>query len=213
MNNAMRGSNAMTKIRKRTAVAALAVCAALGQVSARAVAENAEQVVRDFWVSQIHGKTLTRDGWLGASRFFVRPSLPGPAQKILIIPNNQGWGIQQTASADNWAEVEVGTTKIGQLDAALRFEKSSQLVETGTLIRFELVRTTKHWELTPPYGAMGPAISGPPTWRIACAAITGPWVTLDTAIRYVTEQRNESKSDAVRKNAEEALAALEKLQR
>lgn len=201
----------MTKIQKLIAVVIVAVCAALGQISARPAPDGAEQVVQDFWVSQIHGRTLTRDGWLTASRFFIRPFLPGSAPKILIIPNDHGWGIQETARAEDWADVEVGTIEIGWLDSALRFERSSQLVETRTLIRFDVVRTTKHWELAPSYGVMGPAISGPPAWRIACAASNGPWVTLDTAIRYVTEQRAVSKSAVIRKNAEETLAALEKL--
>jgi hypothetical protein len=59
---------------------------------------------------------------------------------------------------------------------------------------------------------MGPGISGPPAWRIACAANAVQWLTVDTAIKYATDERSQSSCDVIRKNADKTLADLKNLE-
>ena len=146
--------------------------------------------------------------------FFIRPAPPNSV--IHVILDNDTGKIDETARSENWAEVYVGATEVGQLDAVLTFKPSSGRASNGSLvmgplIRFALVLTDKHWNLEPD-GAVGKELKGPPEWRIDCTENTR-WITVDTALAYVTEARDKSTRPSVKKNAEITIQALKKLKK
>jgi hypothetical protein len=172
-----------------------------------------KDVVEDFWELETHGTRLTPEGWSKTNNFFIRPSPPF-SNIIHVISNTDKTGIDETARTENWAEVYVGTTKLGQLDSALRFKHYPERAPNvallkGPLIKFDLVLTEKHWDLKPD-GAIGAELAGPLEWRIVCGDDT-PWITVDTAIRYVMGKRDLASDSLVKKNAEATLAELKKL--
>ena len=75
--------------------------------------------------------------------------------------------------------------------------------------QYELVLTDTYWDLGPGPGAPS-AVVGSPEWRIETFE-SEPWITIDTAIRYLTGLRAESKSETVKNNAERSIAALRRL--
>jgi hypothetical protein len=53
-------------------------------------------------------------------------------------------------------------------------------------------------------------VSGPTEWRIDGTA-NKIWLTLDAAIRYVTQRRDKTTDAAIKKNADQTLAKLLRL--
>jgi len=78
----------------------------------------------------------------------------------------------------------------------------------ATLIEFDLVLTDEHWELKP-NGVTGAELTGPPEWRIV-GNDKGVWITLDAAIRHVTDKRDNWRDPLIKKNADRTLAELKK---
>jgi hypothetical protein len=71
---------------------------------------------------------------------------------------------------------------------------------------YNLLLTEKHWELGAKEGSVH-EITGPAEWRIE-GQQPQPHVTVDTAIRYVTDLRDKAANPVTKKNATRAIAAL-----
>ena len=74
---------------------------------------------------------------------------------------------------------------------------------------YALVFTETHWEFGPKGEGLH-EVKGPPEWRIETFEFE-PWITIDVAIRYLTKLRDESKSAAIRANADKSIATLRRL--
>lgn len=172
-------------------------------------------VVRDFMKIETSGGRLTFQGWCKASAFFIRPNFYPGTGRIHVILNDQANYAEETARAQNWAEVYAGMNEVGEIDEELRFEPSPPpphgiKVKEGPSIRFDLVLTDKHWQLGPD-GAMSRPITGPPEWKIVNES-PELCITINAAVRYVAEIAAKTNDPAIRKNAGNALAALKRMQ-
>ncbi len=161
------------------------------------------------------GGRLTFQGWNKASTFFIRPNFYPGTGHVHVILNDQPDYAEESARTQSWAEVDAGMNEVGQMDAALRFEPVPEPphgieVMEGPSIRFDLVLTDKHWQLQPD-GSMSLALMGPPEWKIVNES-PELCITIDAAVRYVTEMRAKTKDPLIRKNADNTLAALKRLQ-
>ena len=198
-------------------ILALAVTLSCAQ-TVKARQKSPVDVVRDFMKIETSGGRLTFQGWCKASTFFIRPNFyPGSRHiHVHVILNDQANYAEETARAQNWAEVYAGMNEVGEIDGELRFEPSpppphGTKVKEGPSIRFDLVLTDKHWQLGPD-GAMSRPITGPPEWKIVNES-PELCITVNAAVRYVAEIAAKTNDPAIRKNAGNALAALKGMQR
>ncbi|MGC2263726.1 MAG: hypothetical protein WA611_11740, partial [Candidatus Acidiferrales bacterium] len=174
-------------------------------------------VVRDFMKIETSGGRLTAEGWREASVFFIRPNFcPYPRNNAIhIILNYKANYAELTARTDKWTEVYAGMNQVGVLDSALRFTPSPEPPGVEVLvapsIRFDLVLTDKHWQLDLNDGGMSRVIVGPPEWKIVNES-PELCITIDAAVRYVTEARAKTKDPLIRKNADSTLAVLKRMQ-
>ena len=74
---------------------------------------------------------------------------------------------------------------------------------------YDLVLTDTYWEFGPTRDGVH-EVKGRPQWRIEAFEFE-PWVTIQAAIRYLTQLRDESKSEAIKNNAEKSIAVLRRL--
>lgn len=205
----------MIRILAFIAIFGLPMIAMSAQVSGTVPQKSPEEVVRDFWKVETDGGRLSLEGWYKATEFFVRSNVPAPNRIIHIIGSNHTDNFEETARTENWAEVSLTTNELGQLDSTMRFTRSAQrgphgeLLLRGPLLTFHLVLTSKHWELNQD-GARGKELTGSPQWLIDCPE-NASWITVDTAIRYVTETRTKTTDPSIKKNADETLTKLTKL--
>ena len=72
------------------------------------------------------------------------------------------------------------------------------------LQQYVLILSETHWEFDP---AGLKEVRGAPEWRIETFAFQ-PYVTIDTAIRYLAKLRDEPGNGIVRANASKSIAAL-----
>ena len=152
---------------------------------------SAEDVFARFCELDSQGGQLTADGWQRIAALFVNPGSP---RRDRIIVSDSGGLLLPAPQAER---VAGGREYIeyGQIDVqSVRFSTVSGL-PPGVKIRteFEAVRT------------QGPG--GAVEWRIK-GPLPEPVVTVDAAIRYVSEVKAKTRDAAIRKNAERTLAAL-----
>jgi hypothetical protein len=138
---------------------------------------------------------LTRDGWQKIAALFVNPGTPRRGR--IIVTDDRGGPL---LPAPEGRKIGVGRLYIlfGQIELPrVRFSAVDGL-PPGAKIKEEGLYVVK--------------ISGPggtEEWRIE-GPVPEPHLTVIAAIRYVTEVRASTKDAAIRKNADETLAALKR---
>lgn len=105
----------------------------------------------------------------------------------------------------------MGVEEVGQLDSLLRFKPSPGRASNGValrghLIKFSLVLTDQHWEVSRDDGILK-EVKGAPEWRIAHSP-PDLYITVDTAIHYVTDTRAQANDSDIKRNADKTLEAL-----
>jgi hypothetical protein len=186
--------------RKFTLVLVLAfgVIGAFAQSPAPA-AKSPKALVQEYWNLETHGERLTDQGWNKAAGFFLHPG-PAPHNKRIVV-------ISEDSSVDEWttngntALILVGHGKtVGTVDSNMAFVRdSSDAIKEGIL--FNVVLTDKYWILNED-GKTVKEVSGVPEWKIDTKGTdTVIWLSLDTAIRYVTQIRDEAADISIKKNA------------
>ena len=100
------------------------------------------------------------------------------------------------------AYVEYGAQ--GELDSQLRFTSSGT---NGSIVRQEFKLVFDNQYTVPAHGNT-PATEfiGPSRWRIDTPA--EQWISVSSAVRYVTQVRDTTKDAAIRDNAAKTLAIL-----
>ena len=105
----------------------------------------------------------------------------------------------------NSAQVTIGVRSLGKIDSSLQYLRpDGSAVKEG--VGYHLLLSAKHWE----FGGDGTTlkeVTGVPEWRIDRAG-TKIFLTLDTARRYLSEARDKTTDPLIRRNADRALAAL-----
>lgn len=144
------------------------------------------------------GEQLTPDGWQRVAALFVNPGKP-QLGKILVI---DGGGLLRSTPERTRAEFKDGKgfagweyVLWGQINLPeVRFSEANGL-PPGIKVKEES-RLTRV-----------PGPSGVPEWRIE-GPVPVPRLTVESATRYVTEVRANTKDATVRKNADRTLAIL-----
>jgi hypothetical protein len=113
--------------------------------------------------------------------------------------------VKKTKLAGNQATVSVEYGALGELDSQLRF---TSMGERGTIVQrdYKLLLDNKY--MAPAYGDKPPSeFIGPSRWRID---ETPPeqWLSINAAIKYVTQMRDSTRDLAVKGNADKSLAIL-----
>lgn len=198
----------------------LAVVLGLGATAALAQAPSSpskspKDVVEKIFQFETNGGRLTTDGWYKASRIFVRMYPVAPPIKIVhVVRNGANDKVEETARTENWAEVSVSTSLLGEIDAALRFKPVPKqgaygvLLLQSTQVTFHVVLTEKQWRVNRD-GGRDYEVTSSPQWLIDCDQ-SDIWINRETAIRYVTDMRDKTGDPAIKRNAEETLATFKR---
>jgi hypothetical protein len=174
--------------------------------------ESPSQVFQRFYKLETAGKGLTPDGWHELADFFVEtPKLKW--QKIHIVDVVD---VGEALIEGDTAEIGVRANSLGDLDSSLRLSGSPSCKpspvsacygDTGGF-GYTFLLSEKPWDGT------GKESTGPLAWRIYefdPEKPEEPQITLDTAIRFVTQMRDKTNDPVVKKNADKTLATLAKL--
>ncbi len=193
--------------RKFTLVLVLAfgVIGAFAQSPAPA-AKSPKALVQEYWNLETHGGRLTDQGWNKAAGFFLHPGPMPHNKRIVVIPEDSS--VDEWTTNGNTALILVGLGKtVGTVDSNMAFVRdSSDAIKEGIL--FNVVFTDRYWILNED-GKTVKEVSGVPEWKIDTKGTdTVIWLSLETAIRYVTQIRDEVTNVAIKKNADKTLAIL-----
>lgn len=163
--------------------------------------QSPESVLSQFIEMQLNGDGLTPEASSRLDEFFVRPA----QWRLGKIGIAAAYRIKNTTFEGKRANTHVEYTAIGELDPELRFKS---LGTSGTAVKqdYKLVLNDKY-ALPSRRNAPDPSFIGPSRWQIED---TPPeqWITVDAAVRYVSELRKTIKDPATRANADATLAAL-----
>ena len=170
-----------------------------------------KDVVERLWKDATEGKLLTPEGWNEASPLFVKHEAFPANSSVQIVSND--WGVDHFSVSGDTAEVDMGYAEAGIVDATLKYSPPPRTRSQKTAMVFHLVFAPTHWTM---FKSDGKEITGkeertgPMEWQIQ-EPVCLPWTTVNTAIRYVLEKRENATDPAIRKNADETLGRLLKL--
>jgi hypothetical protein len=142
-------------------------------------------VLTRFCELDSQGAQLTAEGWPKVAALFTAPGTPRRDTLCVV----KSYAVAGAAEQDAKATVSVEYIQVGQIDAARG--DFSPLPMIKFTADFELVRQESEWK-----------ISGP---------VPAPNLSVEAAVRYVTELRANSKDQTVKKNAGRTLDALKQL--
>jgi hypothetical protein len=158
-------------------------------------------IVSQFIEMQMGGLTLQPETTGQLSTFLIHPE----SQQGSKIGVARAYAVKNSTFAGKNAIVSVECESLGTIDPQLRFTSAG---ERGTIVQrdYKLLLDNK-------YSALGygdkPAteIVGPSRWRID---ETPPeqWVSVSTAIKYLTQMRDSTRELSIKANAEKTLAIL-----
>jgi len=174
--------------------------------------KSPEELIEDLWKKATEGEFLTAEGRNRYSGYFVRTSAPYEGKVVRVVSNR--WGLLPTRTSNTTAQVAVEYTDEGTIDSELRYTPAPPSPFFKAAWMF-------HLALAPTYAVMyksdGKVITGKEeketglvAWQISDPQ-GPPFTTTNTAIRYVLEMRKKSSNPAVRRNADETLSKLLRL--
>ena len=165
--------------------------------------QSPRTVVEEFWKLEIEGGRLTAEGQQRANTFFVRP-IPIPLTKEVVVIDRD-FSVWDPIINGNGAQVMIGVRSLGGIDSSLHYlPPDGSAVKEG--VGYHLLLSDKHWE----FGGDGKTLKeviGVPEWRIDRTG-TKIFLTVDAARRYITQARDKTADPLIRRNADRALAAL-----
>jgi hypothetical protein len=170
--------------------------------------EPAEQVLQRFCKLETAGEGLTPNGRRELASFFVETPTKPQWDKILVVKD---YHFSPAGREEDEAGFGMYYEPVGLLDSSLRLteEGLDEIPDLGCCSQefiYTLRLLDRYWETTPD-GKAVKEFSGPLAWRISYYPVTA-WITVGTAIRYVTEMREKSSDPVIKKNADETLAEL-----
>jgi hypothetical protein len=169
------------------------------------------EVVDELWRLATQGQLLTPQGWKRAGQLCTDPTSFTQAKVIFIVSNEWGPAFEHSATPER-AGVTVGFNPLGSIDTNLHYtpEAKSDYIKFG--VAYDLVPVPTY---TMMYGADGKTLiekrpNGTRMWKIQ-GSQGRPFTTVNTAIRYVLAQREKAQDAVIKKNAEETLHILMRL--
>jgi hypothetical protein len=164
--------------------------------------ETPVQIVKQFIKMELDGKQLTSEGAKEIATLFVQPG----SLRLESIDVVKEIGVGNASIRDeNSAKVTTGSFRWGRLDPMTALFRLDPPTGEKSVEDYDLILTDAHHDLgvnVGTNGAMGWKISGPSRQ---------PQISVETAIRYVTEMRNQASDAAIKQNAGSALAKLKSL--
>jgi hypothetical protein len=127
-----------------------------------------------------------------------------------------GASVEGNKTEQDTSRATVSTNSLGDIDSSLRLSNyppmrllpdfaSASACYGDDLFWFTLLLSDVHWEIAPD-GAVK-RVNGAYAWRIEDPNFE-PLVTLDTAVRYVTEMRDKTAEPSIKNNADRTLTIL-----
>ncbi|MGO9010157.1 MAG: hypothetical protein ACLQPN_08640 [Bryobacteraceae bacterium] len=180
-------------------------------------------VLKAYRKMDSEGERLTPEGWYRASKFFIKPERPPQKIVMYVTDGERITGPNPWIEGDKKTEIELVCSAEGQIDSSGLFTsllspglaypprpRGSQSHGPAPTVRpYDLVLTDTHWEFGP--NLEDPReVKGSLEWRIEAFEIE-PWVTIETAIRYLTRLRDGSSSETIKKNADKSIATLRRV--
>jgi hypothetical protein len=156
---------------------------------------------------------LTPDQWDELENFFVETPRP-QWNKVYVVDVLHVDTDIGGETHDDSSEVAISVRPLGELDSSLSLSTHSRLPGNnnaccgGNYLGFTLLLSEKHWQIAS--NGTVKEFDGPLAWRIE-DTLFRPFITLDTAIRYVTQTRDKSTNLVIKKNGEETIAKLKSL--
>lgn len=171
-----------------------------------ATQSSAKQFMIDYWTMETNGGRLTEAGWKRASSFFLH-SIPRPAHLDIAVVYDDS-AVWNPLMRGDYADVTVGVRMAGQIDSELKYSESrSKSIKQG--VAFHLIRGDAKDQLSK--SASGAAKTKRSEWKLDHPSGV-IWLNLSTAIRYVSDQVNQTNDPILKKNAANTLRKLRELQ-
>ena len=170
--------------------------------------ESPSEVAQRFFDLE---SNATPDQWSKLAKFFVET--PKPQWNKVHIVDVVDKGVDTNG---NSTFVVISTYALGDLDLSLRLSNyppmrlplvtpSASACYGDARFAFNLVLSDKRWEIAT--GGTVKEFDGPPAWRIEDTFFE-PFISLDAAIRYVTQTRNKIADPVLKRNAGKTLSIL-----
>ena len=179
---------------------------------ANAQAETPWQVVKRYCELESEGQGLTFEGRQKLASLFVQPTTPHGSTIFVV----HSFNVRDATVVGDTADAIVDSIHLGSIDASLHFTDNGILegkVCCGSQEPFTLVLSDRH-SGTASAGGSSQELPGTVAWRIVDSdQHADVWITLDAAIRYVTQARDKSTNPHVKRNANATIATLQKLKK
>lgn len=160
----------------------------------RTSGESPKKVFEDYWTMETQGLRLTADGWNKANSF-ARRSLPKPKNpEIAVIYDD--FSVGEPVVKGTSAEITIGVRRAGLIDSQFRYKPITTGTKEGLIYRLSQDEPT----------------NSKPSWKLAEPSRL-IWLTLPTAIRYLSDIEKEGLEPAHKENVRRALFSLRKLQK
>jgi len=157
--------------------------------------DSPRQVLEKFCEMDADGKQLTAEGWHQIAALFTQ-ARPAREKGIIVVKD---FVVSRPAALGDKVELYVQYIYLGKLDeSGPRLTHSAPLPPQPVKVRIEYTLSRND---------EGP---GPPIWKIN-GSPREPHISIDAAIRYVTQLRAQAASAAVVKNADRTIASLRRL--
>jgi hypothetical protein len=169
--------------------------------------QSPKAALLEFCTAETNGKGLTRGGWKQLTAFFVRP-LPWRKDKIHIAKDLV---VSDAAVEGGKADLYVEYIDLGELDSLLRYTNDFPGGSIEVRVGYKLVLGNKYWKFEDGEAATKEA-TGSTKWRIDDSH-PDQWITVDTAIRFLTNTLDTATDEVIRRNAMRSLAALKRLRK
>jgi hypothetical protein len=161
---------------------------------------------------------LLPDQWSALAEFFV--SIPKPRlNKVHIVDIVNGIvndvDTNGVETDDHTVGFDISTNPLGELDSSLRLSNypsirmlpgnNNSACYGDDYLGLTLLLSEKHWQIGP--DGTVKELDGPVAWRIE-DTLFEPFITLDTAIRYVSQTLDKTTDPVIKKNAARTLVIL-----
>jgi hypothetical protein len=170
--------------------------------------KSPKEIMELFCKMDTDGELLNDEVRREAADLFGSPLGWSGNQNVIVV---SAYVLRGPDMHDDSAQFIVDYNVWGELDSSLRFTREEGRIPDKPIRDREYFDLT----LTPLHNQVGDrgkmeVVRGPLEWRIEIIP-PGPRVSVDAAIRYVTEMRDKSGDAATKVNATKAIAALKRL--